>query len=86
MSLPVEQARALAVARNFISRICSRQIKRIPTAVRQEARGVLKHMPMSWDLPRIVEDGLAMDVMQEAEAHYRKLFWEECNNVKVEDA
>jgi hypothetical protein len=86
MSLPSEQARALAVARNFIVGICSRKTKRIPTAVREEARCCLKHFPMSYDLPRIVSDELAMGHMAEMEEHYRKLFWEECNNVKVEDA
>ncbi len=78
MSTLVEQARAIAVARNFISRICSRQIKRIPTAVRQEARRVLKHMPMSWDIPHIGRSPAALDHMQEIEEHYRKQFWEEC--------
>ena len=86
MSLPAEQARALAAARNFIVRICSRETKRIPTAVRQEARRCLKHFPMSYDLPGIVNDGWAIKHMEEIEEHYRKLFWEECNSVKREDA
>jgi hypothetical protein len=86
MSLPSEQARALAVARHFIVGICSRKTKRIPTAVRQEARRCLKHFPMSYDLPGIVGDGLAMEHMEQMEEHYRKLFWEECNNPKAEDA
>ena len=85
MSTTMEQARAIAVARNFISRICSRQIKRIPTAVRQEARGVLKHMPMSWDIPQIGRSPAALEHMQEVEECYRKQFWEECG-VKREDA
>ena len=78
MSTTLEQARAIAVARNFISRICSCQIRRIPTAVRQEARRVLKHMPMSWDIPRIAEDEAALDHMQEIEEFHRKQFWGEC--------
>ncbi len=86
MSLPSEQARALAVAHHFLVDIGSRKTKRIPTAVRQEARRCLKHFPMSYDLPGIVGDELAMEHMAEAEEHYRKLFWEECNNPKAEDA
>ena len=85
MSLPAEQARALAAARDFIVRICSRETKRIPTAVRQEARCCLKHFPMSYDLPGIVSNDHAMKQMQDMEEHYRKQFWEECG-VKREDA
>jgi hypothetical protein len=84
MSLPSEQARALAAARNFIVRICSRETKRIPTAVRQEARYCLKHFPMSYDLPDIVSNDHAMQQMQDMEEHYRKLFWGDCG-VKRED-
>ena len=85
MSTLCEQARAIAVARNFISRICSRQIKRIPTAVRQEARRVLKHMPMSWDIPHIGRSPAALEHMQEIEEYYRKQFWGECG-IKRGDA
>jgi hypothetical protein len=84
MSLPTEQARALAMARDFLVGIGSRRTKRIPTAVRQEARRCLKHFPMSYDLPRIVSNELAMGHMAEMEEHYRKLFWGECSAAKVE--
>jgi hypothetical protein len=33
---------------------------------------------MSWDLPRIAEDDLALDEMEKVEEHYRRQFWEEC--------
>jgi hypothetical protein len=33
---------------------------------------------MSWDMPRIAEDELAMEHMEQMEEHYRKQFWEEC--------
>jgi hypothetical protein len=86
MSTPVEQARAIAAARRFLLDLCvPGKIKKIPRAVRQEARARVKHLPMSWDIPRIAEDELAMEHMQETEAHYRKQFWEECG-VKREDA
>ena len=55
MSTPVEQARAIASARRFLLDLCiPGKIKRVPRAVRLEARARVKHMPMSWDLPRIV--------------------------------
>ena len=76
MSTPLEQARAIAQARHFLSELCvPGKIKRVPSEVRREARCRLKHMPMSWDLPRIVEDPNAMKQMELMEAYYREEFW-----------
>ena len=78
MSTPLEQARAIAQARHFLSELCvPGKIKRIPREVRREARNRLKHMPMSWDLERIVEDPNAMKQMELMEAYYREEFWED---------
>jgi hypothetical protein len=86
VSTPVEQARAIAAARRFLLDLCvPGKIKKIPRAVRQEARARVKHLPMSWDIPRIAEDELAMEHMQEMEEYYRKQFLEECG-LKREDA
>ena len=52
-------------------------LKRIPREVRHEARRRLKHFPLSWDLPRIVETPGALDHMQETEEFYREQFWKE---------
>jgi hypothetical protein len=79
MSTPVEQARAIAQARRFLLDLClPGKIKRVPRAVRLEARARVKHLPMSWDLPRIVEDEIAMEGMEKMEEWHRKQFWEEC--------
>jgi hypothetical protein len=78
MSTPLEQARAIAQARHFLSELCvPGKIKRVPRAVRVEARNRLKHMPMSWDLPRIVQEPGALDNMEKLEEHYRQVFWED---------
>ena len=78
MSTPLEQARAIAQARHFLSELCvPGKIKRIPREVRREARNRLKHMPMSWDLPRIVEDPNAMKQMELMEAYHREEFWKD---------
>ena len=78
MSLPYEQARAIATARHFLSELCiPGKWKRVPREVRREARSRLKHMPMSWDLPRIVNEEGALDHMQEIEEYYRKQLWED---------
>jgi len=80
MSTPCEQARAIASARRFLLDLCiPGKIKRVPRAVRHEARARVKHMPMSWDLERIVEDDLAMEGMEKMEEFYRQQYWEECN-------
>jgi hypothetical protein len=79
MSTPLEQARAIASARRFLLDLClPGKIKRVSSAVRLEARARVKHMPMSWDLPRIAEDDLALDEMEKVEEHYREQFWAEC--------
>jgi hypothetical protein len=59
MSTPLEQARAIASARRFLLDLCiPGKLKRVPRAVSIEARARVKHMPMSWDIPRIAEDDL----------------------------
>jgi hypothetical protein len=79
MSLPAEQARALVSARQFLFDLCvPGKIKKVPRAVRLEARARVKHFPMSWDLERIVADDVAMNHMEEMEEHHRKQFWAEC--------
>jgi hypothetical protein len=78
MSLPHEQARALPQARNFLSELCiPGKIKRVPRAVRMEARRRLKHFPLSWDLERIVAEPGAIEHMEEMEACYREEFWKD---------
>jgi hypothetical protein len=78
MSTPLEQARAIAMARHFLSELCApSKIKRIPADVRREARTRLKHMPMSWDLERIVAEPGAIENMEKIEEHYRQVFWED---------
>jgi hypothetical protein len=80
MSTPCEQARAIASARRFLLDLCiPGKIKRVSREVRREARARVKHLPMSWDLPRIVEDKVAMEGMEKMEEFYRQQFWEECN-------
>ena len=77
MSTPLEQARAIAQARHFLSELCvPGKIKRVPREVRQEARCRLKHMPLSWDLERIVQEPGAIEHMREIEDYFRKEFWE----------
>lgn len=66
MTLPSERTRAVIRARDLLSRLCSPYcggLKGIPSAVREEARAVLRHYPMWFDLGRAdaFDAAVAMD-------------------------
>jgi hypothetical protein len=64
MTLPDERYRAIMQAREFLTRLSfSSEIKRVPLAVRQEARRLLRHYPSDWDLAQIEQ--YAPHVIQE---------------------
>lgn len=54
MTMPCERTRAVIQVRNFLIRLSSpyleKGFKRIPTAVRQEARALLRHYPSVVDM------------------------------------
>jgi hypothetical protein len=76
MSTPLEQARAIAQARHFLSELCvPGKIKRVPSEVRREARNRLKHMPMSWILKASSPSPVQLSEMWKIEDHYRREFW-----------
>ena len=54
MTLPDERYRAVIQAKQFLERLSfSSEIKRVPLAVRQEARRLLRHYPSDFDLDEI---------------------------------
>lgn len=54
MTLPDERYRAVMAAKDFLVRLSfSSEIKRVPLAVRQEARRILRHYPSAFDLDEI---------------------------------
>ncbi len=63
MTLPDERYRAVKWAESFLSRLAGGQIARVPKAVRDEARSILRHYPGTWDLDRAARS--APDVFQE---------------------
>jgi hypothetical protein len=63
MTLPDERYRAVKWAESFLQRLANGQIKRVPSAVRDEARSILRHYPGSWDMNRAA--ALAPDVFTE---------------------
>lgn len=52
MTLPDERYRAVKWAEAFLSRLAGGQYARVPKAVRDEARSILRHYPSTWDMNR----------------------------------
>ncbi len=50
MTLPDERVRAVNYTREFLVKLASREIKRVPDEVREEARRLLKHYPYDFDM------------------------------------
>ena len=63
MTLPDERYRAVKYAQIFLSRLAGGQYARVPKAVRDEARSILRHYPNNWDMDRAAQG--APDVFQE---------------------
>ena len=52
MTLPDERYRAVKYAGDFLSRLAGGEYPRVPKAVRDEARSILRHYPNTWDMDR----------------------------------
>ena len=63
MTLPDERYRSVKYAADFLSRLAGGQYARVPKAVRDEARSILRHYPNNWDMDRAAQG--APDVFQE---------------------
>ena len=63
MTLPDERYRAVKYAGDFLSRLAGGQYARVPKAVRDEARSILRHYPSTWDMDRAAQG--APEVFQE---------------------
>ena len=63
MTLPDERYRSVKYAQEFLSRLAGGQYARVPKAVRDEARSILRHYPSTWDMQQAALQ--APDVFQE---------------------
>ena len=63
MTLPDERYRSVKYAADFLSRLAGGEYLRVPKAVRDEARSILRHYPSTWDMQRTAR--MAPDVFQE---------------------
>ena len=72
MTLPDERYRAVKYAAEFLSRLAGGEYPRVPKAVRDEARSILRHYPNTWDMDRAA--ATSPEVFQkQMEAVYRLL-------------
>ena len=53
MTLPDERYRSIKMAEQFLTRLAGGEYLRVPRAVREEARSILRHYPGSYDLTRL---------------------------------
>ena len=63
MTLPDERYRSVKYAADFLSRLAGGEYLRVPKAVRDEARSILRHYPSEYDMNRAARG--APDVFQE---------------------
>ena len=81
MTLPDERYRSVKYAQEFLSRLAGGQYARVPKAVRDEARSILRHYPSQWDMQRTALQ--APDVFQERmEPLYRMVLQHEQDQQK----
>jgi hypothetical protein len=53
MTLPDERYRSIKMAELFLTRLAGGEYLRVPKAVREEARSILRHYPGEYDLTRL---------------------------------
>ena len=53
MTLPDERYRSVKYAAEFMQRLAGGELPRVPKAVREEARSILRHYPTDWDLKQL---------------------------------
>jgi hypothetical protein len=73
MTLPDERYRAVLQAEEFLRALSfSETTKRIPLAIRQRARSILRHYPSVWDMDRAAME--APEIFQERMEDVTRLF------------
>ena len=63
MTLPDERYRAVTHAERFLSRLAGGHYARVPKAVREEARALLRHYPSDYDMTKAAQT--SPDIFQE---------------------
>ena len=52
VTLPDERYRAVKTAAQFLARLAGGDLPRVPKAVRDEARSILRHYPLEYDMKK----------------------------------
>jgi hypothetical protein len=55
MTLPDERTRAVVMTREFLLRLITREYKRVPAEVREEARMLIRHYPCAYEIDMAAE-------------------------------
>ena len=55
MTMPDERYRSVVYAEQFLQRLAGGEYPRVPKAVREEARGLLRHYPSQYYMDQIAE-------------------------------
>jgi hypothetical protein len=73
MTLPDERYRAVVQTAKFLQALSySSETKRVPLAIRQQARALLRHYPSDWDMRRAADR--SPDIFQERMEEVTRLF------------
>lgn len=73
MTLPDERYRAVVQTEKFLKSLCfSSETKRVPLAVRQQARALLRHYPSEYDMLKTSQT--SPDIFQERMEEVTRLF------------
>jgi len=72
VTLPDERYRAVKWAESFLKRLAGGELPRVPKAVRDEARSILRHYPSDWDMNRAA-DAAPEVFQQQMEPLYRMI-------------
>jgi hypothetical protein len=84
MTLPDERYRAVVQTEKFLKSLCfSSETKRVPLAVRQQARALLRHYPSEYDMSKTAQT--SPDIFAERMEEVTRLFkqYEEKQNEKT---
>jgi hypothetical protein len=84
MTLPDERYRSVKWAESFLSRLAGGDIPRVPKAVRDEARSILRHYPGTWDMNRVA--AASPEVFQEQMEPLHRMIASYGTEIKVEDS
>jgi len=85
MTLPDERYRALRAAAEFMYDLMdAKKTPRMPKAIRDRAKSVLRHYPSSWDL-KMIEESAPHVIQEKMEPLYKMVKQYDLNKKENED-